>query len=73
MNATRKPQQTCLEEGGPTHAYQSTGLDTRGDGVLVNTRRCVWCGQQQTKPYGAGGRRGWTTVKRRQILDGGAA
>ena len=56
---------TCLEvedEGRKTHAWKSTGLDIVND-VLCSTRRCVWCEQQQHKPYGAGSRKAWRDTK----------
>lgn len=53
---------TCLDPdtapGRRAHAWQSTGLDVVSD-VLCNTRRCTWCGAEQYKPYGAGGRKSW--------------
>lgn len=59
MAAEREP---CIN-GGRTHAWESRGLDVNADGVLVNVRRCVWCGTVQEKPYGAGGRRPWRASK----------
>jgi hypothetical protein len=53
---------TCLE-GGNTHCHESTGLDTSTAGQLVNTRRCVWCGRGQEKPYGAGSRQAWRDAR----------
>lgn len=52
----------CLE-GGNVHAHEGCGLDVNAAGVLVTVRRCVWCGRQQEKPYGAGGRRSWRAHK----------
>lgn len=54
---------TCLDDpASGMHARQATGLDIV-DGVLCNTRRCVWCQLEEHKPYGAGGRRPWKTTK----------
>ncbi len=50
-------------DGGGTHAWESRGLDTTPGGVLVNVRRCVWCGSWREKPYGAGGRQAWARHK----------
>jgi hypothetical protein len=61
MSRHTNPESLCLN-GGSTHSHQSGGLDVRG-GQLVNTRRCVWCDHEETKPYGAGGNRGWKTTK----------
>lgn len=61
--AQRRPVVPCVEIDDPdrkTHAWEATGLDTES-GSLANTRRCVWCGTTQFKPYGAGGGRGWKT------------
>lgn len=46
------PQRAPCIDGGQTHAWHADGLDTRQD-KLVNVRTCVWCGKEQTKPYGA--------------------
>ena len=52
-------------EGGAVHAWQSRGLDVVAHGQRETTcsiRRCVWCGVEQKKPYGA--RRGsWSPVR----------
>lgn len=56
----RRPRESdpCIN-GGDTHAWESLGLDTGTDGVLVSVRRCAWCRAEQDKPYGAGSRRSW--------------
>jgi hypothetical protein len=45
--------------GRRTHAWLSTGLHIV-KGHLCNTRRCVWCGQERHKRYGA--KSGWTVT-----------
>lgn len=60
---------TCLEEPEAdrrVHAWESTGLDSI-DGRLCSTRRCVWCGTQQHKTYGA--RRGSWRIGRTALPD----
>ena len=61
--------------GGDTHAWENTGLDTidadrlrprpagqSGD-ILCTTRRCAWCKAEQAKSYGNGGRKPWRQVQ----------
>lgn len=51
--------------GSPTddvqHCWKATGLDVI-DGVLCNTRRCLWCDVEHHKPYGSK-RRAWQATK----------
>ena len=60
MGRDREP---CINDGGNTHAWQTTGLDVNRDNVLCSTRRCVWCGERQEKPYGAGSCRAWRAAR----------
>lgn len=60
-----RESQPCIEGGG-VHAWKSTGLDntaTTAGPVLSNTRRCVWCGRCEAKPYGTR-RQAWKKVAR---------
>lgn len=42
----------CTEPGGDVHTWEATGLDTNGQGVLVNTWRCLRCERTKAAPYG---------------------
>lgn len=63
MSRDRPSQPTCLDTDAPAgrraHAWQSTGLDEIA-GQLCTTRKCVWCGRREHKPYGAR-RAAWRT------------
>lgn len=49
------------DEGRGAHAWMSTGLHIV-KGKLCTTRCCVRCGAEQSKPYGAGSRKGWAAT-----------
>ena len=55
-------RQGCPEHPDGSHTWKGTGLDTVDD-TLMTTRRCLRCGVEQVKPYGAGSRRAWRTVR----------
>lgn len=62
------------DHGNDRHAWERTGLDNidvnrlrptpvgRTGEVLCSTRRCVWCGVKEAKPYGDGGNKPWRRV-----------